>query len=168
MGSREPTGFVSDWQSPEGRELLPLSSISVLPRDGHQTGPGLRSHAKTRELLLRLFFRQSFPHSLLPILSSHFSLLLAKTFNNDHKEQILASIEPLLFDSDRYKQRAAAEVLLGLLRGSKHWIRTHREALWDWVMKRIDGIFAQLKPDTIDFWESFFEVRYNLLHKKYF
>lgn len=80
-------------------------------------------------------------------------------FEDKHVQQILSSAEPLLFDTDRYKQRAAAEVLAGVLRGSKHWVRPARESLWAWMMQRVDGIYAQLKPDTIGFWEEFFEVR---------
>lgn len=32
-------------------------------------------------------------------------------------DNVLAVAEPLMFDSDRYKQRAGAELLSGLLRG---------------------------------------------------
>ena len=32
---------------------------------------------------------------------------------------MLAAIEPLLIDADRYKQRAGAEVLAGILRGKQ-------------------------------------------------
>ena len=41
----------------------------------------------------------------------------AKTFEDRHLDTILNSIDPLLTDADRFKQRAGAEVLVGLLRG---------------------------------------------------
>jgi tetrahydromethanopterin S-methyltransferase subunit B len=41
----------------------------------------------------------------------------AKTFEDRHLDAILESIDPLLTDPDRFKQRAGAEVLVGLLRG---------------------------------------------------
>lgn len=41
----------------------------------------------------------------------------AKTFEDRHLDTILSSIDPLLTDPDRFKQRAGAEVLVGLLRG---------------------------------------------------
>lgn len=41
----------------------------------------------------------------------------AKTFEDRHLDTILKSIDPLLTDPDRFKQRAGAEVLVGLLRG---------------------------------------------------
>ena len=43
--------------------------------------------------------------------------LVAKTFEEAQLPEILAIIEPLLTDSDRYKQRAGAEIFSGLLRG---------------------------------------------------
>jgi proteasome activator subunit 4 len=101
-------------------------------------------------------------------------LIKAKTFEDDYLDTILSGIEPLISDSDRFKQRACAEVLLGLLRGkvavsstfqflhafpgSKHWPKPKWEKLWSWTLERMDTIFAQIKPDTIQFWESVFMV----------
>jgi len=41
----------------------------------------------------------------------------AKMFEDRHLDTILNSIDPLLIDADRFKQRAGSEVLVGLLRG---------------------------------------------------
>ena len=87
---------------------------------------------------------------------------------------MLSAIEPLLTDPDRYKQRAGAEMLCGILRGmfvscfryrhtedvsgSKHWPRQHYEALWTWTMSQIEVIYSQLKPDTLPFWEEVIHV----------
>lgn len=38
-------------------------------------------------------------------------------FEDKQLDEILAVIEPLLMDPDRFKQRAGAELLAGLLRG---------------------------------------------------
>ncbi len=38
-------------------------------------------------------------------------------FGDEGSEELLLVIEPLLFDSDKYKQRAGAEILSGILRG---------------------------------------------------
>lgn len=38
-------------------------------------------------------------------------------FEHRFLDQILPVLEPLLTDNDRYKQRAVAELLAGLLRG---------------------------------------------------
>ena len=104
----------------------------------------------------------------------------AKTFEDRHLDTILESINPLLTDPDRFKQRAGAEVLVGLLRGialgvcrfirtenhhlgSKHWPKQKWDKLWSWVMDRIDQIFVQIKPDTLNFWKSVFSVSVSAL-----
>ncbi|KIK71342.1 hypothetical protein GYMLUDRAFT_33493 [Collybiopsis luxurians FD-317 M1] len=81
---------------------------------------------------------------------------LAKTFGTDGLDRLLEVIDPLLVDSDKFKQRAGGEVLTGLLRGSKHWNESDADKLWQWTMSRLDRIFAQIKPDTINFWETVF------------
>ena len=57
-----------------------------------------------------------------PFSSLHISIfaLSAKTFEHEWLKEMLAAIEPLLADADRYKQRAGAEVLAGLMRGTSH------------------------------------------------
>ena len=85
-------------------------------------------------------------------------MLTAKMFEAAHLDNLLTAIDPLWKDADRHKQRAAAECLLGLLRGSKHWSKDNLEKLWGWLESRLDKIFAQLKPDTITFWDSMFHV----------
>ncbi|KAJ4476678.1 hypothetical protein J3R30DRAFT_3759946 [Lentinula aciculospora] len=81
---------------------------------------------------------------------------LAKTFETNGLDILLEVIDPLLFDPDKFKQRAGGEVLTGLLRGSKHWSKKDAAKLWRWTMTRLDRIFAQIKPDTLNFWESIF------------
>jgi hypothetical protein len=44
-------------------------------------------------------------------------------------------LDAMLADPDysRHKQRAFAEVLSGLVRGSKHWPGKERKEFWDWL-----------------------------------
>ncbi|KAH8100456.1 ARM repeat-containing protein [Cristinia sonorae] len=81
---------------------------------------------------------------------------LAKMFEYERLDELLAVLEPLLTDPDRFRQRAGAELLAGLLRGSKHWTTQKYDHLWSWMMSRINRIFAQIKPDTLSFWENMF------------
>lgn len=87
----------------------------------------------------------------------NFMITLAKLFNGEHMHLILRIVEPLMTDADKFKQAAAAEILTGLLRGSKHWPRKTREELWSWLTPRFDVILAQAKPDTVSYWTSFLE-----------
>ena len=84
-------------------------------------------------------------------------------FDSAHLQNLLSAIEPLWQDADKYKQRAAAECMLGLVRGSKHWSKESLEMLWGWFGPRLDKIFAQLKPDTVTFWDSMFHVSHILV-----
>ena len=55
--------------------------------------------------------------------TTELNLSAAKTYEDRHLDVILLGIEPLVTDSDRYKQRAGAETLAGLLRGRDFVIR---------------------------------------------
>jgi hypothetical protein len=92
-------------------------------------------------------------------------------------ENILNSAEQLLWDTDRFKQRAGAEMLAGVTRGivtlvlvkfkyglaidiigAKNWPKQHFDQLWSWIISRLDRIYTSIKPDTIGFWEVTFTV----------
>lgn len=92
-------------------------------------------------------------------------------------ENILNSAEQLLWDTDRFKQRAGAEMLAGVTRGiatlalikfkygsaidiigAKNWPKQHFDQLWSWIISRLDRIYTSIKPDTIGFWEATFSV----------
>ncbi|KAH9922007.1 ARM repeat-containing protein [Epithele typhae] len=81
---------------------------------------------------------------------------IAKMFEHEKLQTILDTVDPLLADTDRYKQRSGAELLAGLSRGSKHWPKQHTDAFWTWIASRLNKIYAQMKPDTVSFWENLF------------
>ncbi|KAF8274047.1 hypothetical protein EI94DRAFT_1714621 [Lactarius quietus] len=69
-------------------------------------------------------------------------------------EKILNATELLLWDTDRFKQRAGAEMLAGTTRGAKNWPKQHSDQLWSWILSRLDRMYTNIKPDTIGFWEA--------------
>jgi proteasome activator subunit 4 len=76
----------------------------------------------------------------------------------------LASIQPvieeLLNDTDQNKQRGAAELLAGVIGGSKHWTQKAQQRLWNWFTPLIPrALGSNVKPDTLTIWTSFIEVR---------
>ncbi|KAJ7129977.1 hypothetical protein C8R43DRAFT_1025251 [Mycena crocata] len=79
---------------------------------------------------------------------------LAKMFEHEILDEILKTIDPLLSDSDKFKQRAGAEFLAGLWRGSKHWPKPLWTKLWTWSITRLQAVFLQIKPDTFPVWQS--------------
>ncbi|GJE87739.1 proteasome-substrate-size regulator, mid region domain-containing protein [Phanerochaete sordida] len=90
---------------------------------------------------------------------------LAKMYEHEILDGLLAAMEPLLTDNDRYQQRAGAELLAGLLRGAKHWPQQHYERLWEWLLARWEQIYNQIKPDTLNVWEGL--INEQLLERDY-
>jgi proteasome activator subunit 4 len=81
---------------------------------------------------------------------------IAKMSQGAGFENILNSAVQLLWDTDRFKQRAGAEMLAGVTRGAKNWPKQHFDQLWSWIISRLDRIYTIIKPDTIGFWEATF------------
>ncbi|GAA6033408.1 hypothetical protein JCM8097_006736 [Rhodosporidiobolus ruineniae] len=69
-------------------------------------------------------------------------------------EWVLPAIEELISDkSDRHKQRAAGELIGGMVRGSKHWPLKKQQRLWEWLKPKLPGIFEGMTPETQTAWE---------------
>lgn len=65
-------------------------------------------------------------------------------------------IEKLCFASDQKNaQRAAAEILGGLIRGTKHWGLAKLESVWTWLTPLLSKVFNSITPDSLMYWESF-------------
>lgn len=94
-------------------------------------------------------------------------------FEDATLQDLLDTVEPLLANTDKFQQAAAAEILTGLLRGmligtyictyssaigSKHWSQRSLNALWTWLVPRFDHILTQARPDTVVYWTSFLQV----------
>ncbi|KAL7285729.1 hypothetical protein ACG7TL_000834 [Trametes sanguinea] len=108
-------------------------------------------------VLALLWGQESMKNSTTPELRAEnvtFMKSIAKMFEHERLQAVLDTIDPLLVDGDRYKQRSGAELLAGLSRGAKHWPKQHADYLWTWLASRFDRIYAQMKPDTISFWEN--------------
>ncbi|EIN13624.1 hypothetical protein PUNSTDRAFT_94808 [Punctularia strigosozonata HHB-11173 SS5] len=67
-------------------------------------------------------------------------------------------LEELLGNSDKNKQRGAAELLAGLIGGSKHWPTSSQDDLWDWFIPQLRTVFKGIKTDTLLVWTSFLEA----------
>lgn len=87
-------------------------------------------------------------------------------------------LENLLADKEQDKQRAAAELLAGVLNGrscpvfwvetgflfyrlgSKHWPTEAQGRLWEWFTPLIkETLSRDIKTDTLSIWTTFLEVR---------
>ncbi|KAH7104315.1 ARM repeat-containing protein [Auriculariales sp. MPI-PUGE-AT-0066] len=81
---------------------------------------------------------------------------LIKMFEGENLDVMLQAAEPLWQDADRFKQRAAAELVGGIMRGLKHWPQAKADVFWAWLQPRLPKIYAQIKPDSVNYWESVF------------
>ncbi|KZW02065.1 hypothetical protein EXIGLDRAFT_736784 [Exidia glandulosa HHB12029] len=67
-------------------------------------------------------------------------------------------LEKLLSDVDQNKQRAGAELLAGVIGGSKHWSLTKQAVIWDWLTPRLPTMLgSKVKTDTLNIWTTFVE-----------
>ncbi|KAJ2768107.1 Proteasome activator BLM10, partial [Coemansia nantahalensis] len=65
------------------------------------------------------------------------------------------AIERLALDNERAgAQRAAAEMVGGLLRGSKHWAQGALAAMWERLVPLLATVFSKLTLDTLRFWQG--------------
>merc|ERR1712241_58112 len=60
-------------------------------------------------------------------------------------------LEKQIDDGTESAQRCAAEIMTGIIRGSKHWTFKMTQELWDWltplIRSVIDRISIETKPD---------------------
>ncbi|OBZ79732.1 Proteasome activator complex subunit 4A [Grifola frondosa] len=157
------TGFIAWTSTVKGYRAVPagLSPFSweVASRPALKAMSDVMNHDNFFTFLALLWGQESSKSGGTPELRAEnviFFKSLAKMFEHENLEVILNVIEPLLTDSDRYKQRSGAEMVAGLSRGSKHWPKQWSDQLWQWIAVHLDHIYALMKPDTVIFWESLF------------
>ncbi|GAA5895195.1 proteasome activator BLM10 [Sporobolomyces salmoneus] len=77
-----------------------------------------------------------------------------QVFEDAPCEFVLPALADLVADKeDRHKQRAAGELIGGMVRGSKHWPMSKQKVVWDWLTPRLPAIFEGITPETQIAWE---------------
>ncbi|KAI0762664.1 ARM repeat-containing protein [Fomes fomentarius] len=155
------TGFLAWTPTIKGYQAVPAGDSPFQWEEASR--PILRAMSEVMNqdnfftVLALLWGQESMKNSTTPELRAEnvtFMKSIAKMFEHEKLAAILDTIDPLLVDGDRYKQRSGAELLAGLSRGAKHWPKQHADQLWSWITTRLDRIYAQMKPDTVSFWEN--------------
>jgi proteasome activator subunit 4 len=73
--------------------------------------------------------------------------------------QVKPIVTDLVADIDQNKQRAAAEIIAGIIGGSKHWSGAAQRRLWEWLQPILElSLGSNVKTDTLTVWSSFLEV----------
>ncbi|KAH7923993.1 hypothetical protein BV22DRAFT_1196262 [Leucogyrophana mollusca] len=94
------------------------------------------------------------------VVQDHISCVksIFQLLENEPFEVLKPMVEDFLADSDKNKQRAAAELLAGILNGSKHWRKEAQNRVWEWFSPHIKKTLGQtMKTETLSIWTSFLE-----------
>ena len=67
-------------------------------------------------------------------------------------EKLKEPLEKLCSDQQESSQRCAAEMMCGLIRGSKHWTWEMTENLWDWLVPVLRKLLGNVTVETIRDW----------------
>ena len=81
---------------------------------------------------------------------------LFRNFGDSFLSLFRPHIEKLVADHRESHQRAAAEMIAGLIRGSKHWGYQKAEAMWSWVTPTLKQALIKVSPETIRDWGTCF------------
>ncbi|CAO3568761.1 unnamed protein product [Mortierella alpina] len=84
------------------------------------------------------------------------------------EERLLAVVEPVVTKlcsrvDDKNAQRTAAELIGGMIRGSKHWKKEGLDRMWAWLSPLLKKTFHQCTPDSLVYWERF--VKYACFYR---
>lgn len=139
------------------------SSIALFPIDAESSA--------TYSTLLSYFTSAQFWNSLSVYMSQElardkddvFSTVNANLFKSIYQiyeDQALDVFKPEVnalcnAPEEKNKQRAAAEMLAGLVRGSKHWDVGKLDALWAWMIPLLGKTFNAITPDSLIYWDKF-------------
>ncbi|KAF5374850.1 hypothetical protein D9758_000077 [Tetrapyrgos nigripes] len=86
---------------------------------------------------------------------------LFQLLEDDPFDSVKSIVEGLIKAKEADKQRAAAEIIAGIIGGSKNWPLQKQEKFWNWFKPYIKTIFGQnLKSDTVGVWTSFLEYTF--------
>jgi proteasome activator subunit 4 len=74
---------------------------------------------------------------------------LFRNFGDSFLDQFRKAVEEWVGDGRESYQRAAAELVAALVRGSKHWPFHKVEELWAWLIPAIRTALANVAPETM-------------------
>ncbi|KAI0702460.1 hypothetical protein BC835DRAFT_1411015 [Cytidiella melzeri] len=69
-------------------------------------------------------------------------------------EALRPTLETLLADKEKNKQRGAAELLAGIICGSKHWALDDQTKFWKWFTPQLKQVFSQTNNDMYTFYNK--------------
>lgn len=91
------------------------------------------------------------------------TVIFYKSFAQMFGMSFFNAVQPMLVSlaqaaDSKSKQRAAAELCAGLVRGTKHWSLNDLDHFWKFLIPALTAAFDATTPDTLGFWEQFVKV----------
>ena len=81
---------------------------------------------------------------------------LFRNFGSTLLEPLKPHLEALCLDQQESSQRCAAELVAGLVRGSKHWGWGMTQELWGWLVPVLRQLLSKVTVETIGDWGTCF------------
>ncbi|POV98026.1 hypothetical protein PSTT_14695, partial [Puccinia striiformis] len=124
------------WEAPSGPALDALKEIMLQKNFWEKMG-GHLSQEHTRNYLM----------------SENVMNRSSKSTGVELWPSLLPVLEELLSDpEDRHKQRAAAEIISGVVRATKHWPLKQQEDIWSWFGNCLKKIYDSITPAMLSAW----------------
>ena len=79
-------------------------------------------------------------------------------FFGNFMEQLYALIHEPLKEKQEGSHRVAAEIVAGMIRGSKHWTLEMLDKLWDKLRPFLTEVCDNLSVDTLAYWNDCFRT----------
>ncbi|KAK3822755.1 MAG: hypothetical protein J3Q66DRAFT_424160 [Benniella sp.] len=173
---QKPESCLLDDNDGTGWLVWPKSFKAYLPRTETFEMPEVDAASRRAYDHLGEFFSQaSFWEKLMEFMSSDplrgersdaFNLEHAKFYKSIFgmwEDRFMDQIEPIIVRlcssvDNKNAQRAATELLGGMIRGSKHWKKSSLDRMWTWLTPVLQKAFQQCTPDSLAYWVRF--VRY--------
>lgn len=77
---------------------------------------------------------------------------LFKLFEDELLPKFLPHLEGLVASKEEHKQRCAAEIMSGVMRGAKHWSYEQTEGLWQKFIPLLKTALANMSDETLSDW----------------
>ena len=81
---------------------------------------------------------------------------LFRNFGDTFVPYFQAHIEQLVTDKHESNQRGAAEIITGIVMGSKHWSFDKVTKMWEWLIPALRNAISNISVETLKDWDNVF------------
>ena len=81
---------------------------------------------------------------------------LFRNFGDTFVPYFKKHIEQLVSDKHESNQRCAAEIITGMIMGSKHWTFDKLNSMWEWVIPALRNALTNISVETLKDWDNAF------------